>query len=474
VYRLKQLAATQGSNNSNDRLDIVISHDWPLGIAHHGDTEGLLRRKPYFRAEVQDNTLGSPPNREILDTVQPKWWFAAHLHVKFKATVTHNREVKSPATTAVKSENVTSLVPSQISRTTLLSNKEEVKEDSTSNAMNESVNAENESLETPSIDFNNTNDNNTQSELEPEPVTTEFHSLEGPSQCTGPDLTDQMTQFLALDKCLPRRHYLSVIHLPSNCPKEEARLEYDAEWLAILRKSHHLTVSEHRRVHVPKEGVECTVSDVEWVQNQVLLAASTPATTTFNASSESSPNLTIPNNFYPTVPFYSHPMFRGGRSTPLARMGNPQTDRLLDLLQLDHILTIPYSRNQSEAIIPFHLRESATIAVEQQPDDNEIDIDIDGDEHERNDETEIDVDGGLDDTKKDKEEADENEIDIDGSEHENEEERAIESGTVFTEEDSHASNSSNVNINGASSEAAVKKARLDNATDYAQREGRQP
>jgi hypothetical protein len=462
VYRLKQLASAQGSNNTNDRLDIMISHDWPLGIAHHGDTEGLLRRKPYFRAEVQDNTLGSPPNREILDMVQPKWWFAAHLHVKFKATVTHNCEAKSPA---AKSDNVTSLVPSQISRTTLLSKTEAVQDDLTSNQMNESTNAENESLETPSIDVNTNHNNSKNTQAEPEPSTTEFLSLDGTAQCARPDLTDQMTQFLALDKCLPRRHYLSIIHLPSNCPKEEARLEYDADWLAILRKTHHLTVSEHRRVYVPMEVVECTVADVEWVQNKLVSPASKPATTTTaHASFKSDPNLTIPYNFYPTVPFYSHPMFRGGRSTPLARMGNPQTDRLLDLLKLDHILTIPYSRDQSETIIPIHLRESATVSVEQQPDDNEIDIDIDGDENAKNDENEIDIDidGGLDDTKKDKEEADENKIDIKRSELENEEERAFESGgTLFTEEDRNGANSLNVNTSAASSEAAVKKARLD-------------
>ena len=30
------------------RLDIVVSHDWPLGIEQHGDTAALLRKKTVF------------------------------------------------------------------------------------------------------------------------------------------------------------------------------------------------------------------------------------------------------------------------------------------------------------------------------------------------------------------------------------------------------------------------------------------
>jgi lariat debranching enzyme len=66
-----------------------MSHDWPTTIANHGDKNGLIRRKPFFREEVETNTLGSPPLLDLLRTLQADYWFSAHLHVKFAAVYEH-------------------------------------------------------------------------------------------------------------------------------------------------------------------------------------------------------------------------------------------------------------------------------------------------------------------------------------------------------------------------------------------------
>ncbi|OEU08002.1 hypothetical protein FRACYDRAFT_196939, partial [Fragilariopsis cylindrus CCMP1102] len=136
---LKSSTTTSQEDNKKKKLDIVLSHDWPLGIEQHGNTQALIRKKPFFRQEIQNNDLGSTPNRDVLDTLQPKYWFAAHLHVKFHATVIHKND------------------------------------------------------------------------------------------------------FLALDKCLPRRQFLSILNLkvPDNTKTKEYHIEYDPEWLAILKKTHH-------------------------------------------------------------------------------------------------------------------------------------------------------------------------------------------------------------------------------------------
>ena len=73
-------------------IDIIMSHDWPRGIYHYGNRDDLLRQKPFFRAEVEENVLGSKPGEDLLTLLKPRYWFAAHMHVKFSAMVAHDVE----------------------------------------------------------------------------------------------------------------------------------------------------------------------------------------------------------------------------------------------------------------------------------------------------------------------------------------------------------------------------------------------
>ncbi len=43
AYRLKQLKKP---------VDIMLSHDWPDGIAYHGDLAQLLKCKPFLKTDV--------------------------------------------------------------------------------------------------------------------------------------------------------------------------------------------------------------------------------------------------------------------------------------------------------------------------------------------------------------------------------------------------------------------------------------
>jgi lariat debranching enzyme len=78
VWKLRQVA---------EPLDVFVSHDWPRGVAAHGDMAQLMRSKPFLKAELQDGSLGSQPAAELLAQLQPDYWFSAHLHCKFPALV---------------------------------------------------------------------------------------------------------------------------------------------------------------------------------------------------------------------------------------------------------------------------------------------------------------------------------------------------------------------------------------------------
>ncbi|CAN6281582.1 unnamed protein product [Urochloa humidicola] len=70
-------------------LDIFLSHDWPLGITEYGNWQKLIRVKKYFEEEVKNRTLGSKPAAELLNKLQPPYWFSAHLHCQFPAIIQH-------------------------------------------------------------------------------------------------------------------------------------------------------------------------------------------------------------------------------------------------------------------------------------------------------------------------------------------------------------------------------------------------
>ena len=80
VFRLLQI---------KQPVDIFLSHDWPRRVQDHGNREQLLQKKPFFRRDMETGRLGNPALEDILHTLKPAHWFAAHLHVKFAAVVRH-------------------------------------------------------------------------------------------------------------------------------------------------------------------------------------------------------------------------------------------------------------------------------------------------------------------------------------------------------------------------------------------------
>ncbi|EDV40385.1 uncharacterized protein Dana_GF23959 [Drosophila ananassae] len=188
VFRLKQLSG---------KIDIIISHDWPTGIYEYGNKAQLLRKKPFFAADMESGKLGSRPLEELLKALQPTYWFAAHLHCKFAALVPH------------------------------ISSQKGTDDDNQSS----SSSSEDEDDE----------------EVKSKPAST-------PSAAPV-----SVTKFLALDKCLPRRGFLQIVDIPSAPVEGNPQLEYDAEWLAILHSTNHLISVKENYYYLPgKKAGEVT------------------------------------------------------------------------------------------------------------------------------------------------------------------------------------------------------------------------
>jgi len=181
VFRLMQLCTHVRP------IDIMMSHDWPAWIWRYGDEARLLRRKPFFRTDASTGRLGSQPYMDLLMKMQPRYWFAAHLHVKFAALVPHMGRPSLQSQAPMQAPADSTMPQTQ----------------------------------------------NTSTSLGPTVTMCASHA----------------TRFLALDKPLPGREFLQFLQIPrppDSSSSAPITVNYDPEWLAVLHKTHHLTETSRR------------------------------------------------------------------------------------------------------------------------------------------------------------------------------------------------------------------------------------
>ncbi|KAJ7198801.1 lariat debranching enzyme, C-terminal domain-containing protein [Mycena pura] len=247
IYHIREYAVRKLSLLS-PHPQVFLSHDWPQFITGHGDLQSLLKRKPFLGNDIRSGQLGSPPLLNLLRTLQPDWWFSAHLHTRFEACVVHDEltAVGEGGSEAIRD-------PNEI-------------------VIDENIDdppASDPAATTPAPQAVNNPDEITLSDLEDEVVTPPPPMpplSHGSQRWTRPiaRIGQRMTNFLALDKCGPKRQYLEVIDIPSSSPTEPlladtnkaelpARLTYDPEWLAISRAFHPLLSLEYNQGMFPLE-----------------------------------------------------------------------------------------------------------------------------------------------------------------------------------------------------------------------------
>ena len=175
-----------------------------------------MRKKPYFREESDRGELGNPPAMYLLKSLRPSMWFSAHLHVKFSAVVCHEvqQQLRPPPPPPPPAPSLKAMTSSQ----------------------------------SPPL---------------PPPLKSGDNELQQNQDKT---LFPAVTRFLALDKVLPNRDFLQILSVPvsdkgkgikkqvesdKNEDEKGYCLEYDIEWLTIIRKTHTLLHCTSRIVSMP-------------------------------------------------------------------------------------------------------------------------------------------------------------------------------------------------------------------------------
>ena len=315
------------------QIDVGISHDWPRGVEWQGDWKALFQKKTHFEADARAGRLGNSAARYVMDRLRPPHWFSAHLHCKFAAVVDHGKEA-GKAELAINGESKT--------ETNDTGNSEEIDV----GGEDEGVLAERSAppRNTDEIDLDMDSDDlanaaevlaNNQAPPDASVISSDLRSqlpasfarptASAPTEKASPRppppaITNLKTNFLALDKCLPKRNFLQLLSInpvaPSSPPAPPS-LTYDKEWLSILR----VFGSHDPHLPFPRDlGEEVyaplIAREEEWVEEHLVKQG----------------KMTVPKNFKITAPVYDGKAIGSvGREQP-REYTNPQTRQFCEML----------------------------------------------------------------------------------------------------------------------------------------------
>ncbi|KAI0039576.1 DBR1-domain-containing protein [Auriscalpium vulgare] len=231
IYHLREYSLRRMALLSTP--DIILSHDWPSEIVHHGDLAGLLDDRPQFEEDIAKGRFGAPPLMDLLLNLKPPRWFAAHMHVRFEANVIH--EAGESAKDASNTMPWAAIPPSTYEdsprpreRSARLYRKAEGRYD--------------------------------------------FGVEEDPGMPT--PTTQPSTRFVGLDKCVFGTDFLEVIDVP--VPSGHAAtvapvVAFDPEWLAITRAFHPFLSTTERQPPFPtlKQARGMVEKELTWVRQNV-------------------------------------------------------------------------------------------------------------------------------------------------------------------------------------------------------------
>ncbi|KAJ7139021.1 lariat debranching enzyme, C-terminal domain-containing protein [Mycena epipterygia] len=356
IYHIREYAVRKLSLLSS-HPQVFLSHDWPQSITDHGDLPTLLQRKTFLRSDIMSGQLGSPPLLGLLRALQPEWWFAAHLHTRFEACVVHGEPIAEDGVSNTDQIAVDASEEVERDPNEIVIDDEEF----------DAPPAPNPAETTPVSRAPLNPDEITLSDLEDEVIAPPpppsapksppkrhqpqrwTRPVAGPGQRT--------TNFLALDKCGPKRQYIEVVDIPipgpsaaeTSAPSDEKgkgramspsnstppRLTYDLEWLAISRAFHpFLTLTQIQRAFPPEEAARALVADARtWITND--LRAREPSLDVEDLE------VNQVQEFVMTAPGPGREDEMGGRRAQPPWYTNPQTVKFCELIGVMNRINAP-------------------------------------------------------------------------------------------------------------------------------------
>lgn len=320
------------------QVDIGLSHDWPQGMEWKGNHRQLFRFKPHFEEDAKTGRLGSVAATEVLKRLRPTYWFSAHMHARFTAVWHHEGDLEQLAggasSAALANKNGNDQDVKDWTEALPAKNDAEIDldlDDDTAPVV--SIDADepkkpDEGAEEVAQDIR---------DLLPESFArpTKQQPPKVPTLPFPPEITNKSTKFLALDKCLPNRHFLQLLEiapLSQGDYERPLRLSYDKEWLAITRVfAKDLQVGD-RQAQFPRDRGDAfyrplVEKEVAWVEENIVQPG----------------KMDIPEDFAQTAPVYDPAMGINVAGTP-QEYSNPHTQAFCDLLHIAN----PFHASQEE------------------------------------------------------------------------------------------------------------------------------
>lgn len=324
------------------QVDVGLSHDWPREIERFGDAEALFRRKRDFRQESLDGTLGNVAAKYVMDRLRPPYWFSAHLHVKYAALKKYEdrQEGKQPDTEVRESKSLP-----EASEAAPESNPDEIDldmDDDDDDDADEQPGAKKPA----ELEADKEANGEKASNAVPDDVRAQLPASFArppspkrrgiPGQPVPEGITNKEVRFLALDKCLPGRHFLQLAEIqpfnpeahkshPPQTSGTRYKLQYDPEWLAITRVFHKsLQIGPQATQSPPDLGEDQYIPLIEeerrWVEEHIVEKG----------------RLDVPENFEITAPPHVPGTPEIVQEQP-EEYTNPQTAAYCDLLGVENI-----------------------------------------------------------------------------------------------------------------------------------------